>query len=221
MISPSRILIFLCLLCISGNFASAQNPFKKHADVFSSSLKVKPKLFGGLDSRHSFISKREVNIIGLRLGLNYNDRVRFSFGLYFLETPFYRSQILSSGDTITSKLGFAYMAMACEYVLFKTRRWEISVPFYAGLGTTSLIGLDSLTRGPILPLETSVNALYKIFPWIGIGWGVGYRYMFINNRKVPENFNNPIYIISVKLYFGVLYRVIFKKKKSDLMFPSL
>ena len=216
--SRFRCISLIFLIAFAGEFASAQNPFKKHAEIFSSSLKVKPKFFGGFDSRHSFISKRQVNIGGLRMGLNYNDRVRFSFGLYFLETAFYRTQLMSSGDTLTAKLGFAYFAMACEYVLFKTKRWEISVPFYTGLGATSLVGLDSLTQGPILPLEMSVNAVYKIFPWLGIGWGVGYRYMFINNRKVPENFNNPIYILGIRLYFGELYRAIFKKKKTDLKF---
>lgn len=207
-------LVLFALLGSMPLISRGQGFFKKHTLLFSESLKKKPKFFAGFDSRHSFISRRQVNIGGVRLGLTYDQRVRFSFGLYFLVTPFFRNQILSNGDTITSKLGFAYFAGACEYVFFKSKRWEISVPFYTGIGGTSLSRRDS-TKGLIIPLESSVNAVYKIWPWLGLGWGVGYRFMLVNNKKVPENFNNPIYVLGIRLYFGEIYRAVLKKKKPE------
>ena len=58
----------------------------------------------------------------------------------------------------------------------------------------------------VLFYEPYSVGLYKPIPWIGVGFGVGYRLVFVGNNSLAENLNSPIYVFKVKLLAGVLYR---------------
>lgn len=56
--------------------------------------------------------------------------------------------------------------------------------------------------------ETGVSGDYKLFSWLGIGMGAGYRLMLIDNKAIDENFNSIIYVLKVKLFLSEIYKAV-------------
>lgn len=182
-------------------------------------MTFKPKLLLGFDNRNSFIGDTKVKVIGLRIGKEYNERFRMAIGFYNTTDVITEQKITqnnSKNDTIVSKVGLGYLSFTADYVFYYTRKWELSVPIQLGLGSgrrTQLIN-DSLLKDKtqskvIMPIEIGVSAVYKIRPWVGVGAGLGSRFSLLNTSE----FNGPFYSIGIKIYFGVLYRKVFPKKK--------
>ena len=44
--------------------------------------------------------------------------------------------------------------------------------------------------------------MYYVFPFLGVGAGIGYRIMLINNPYINEEFTAPIYNFKVKIVFS-------------------
>ena len=84
-----------------------------------------PKLMVELDSRRSFISNRDNQILGGRIGFNFDQNIAVGFGLYALASRFDKSFTLTNEiggiDTIRSRLKFAYISMWAEYILLVTK----------------------------------------------------------------------------------------------------
>jgi hypothetical protein len=179
-------------------------------------MRQAPKLLLGMDSRHSFISARDVKVMGLRVGLDFDSRARMGFGVYVLASEFHRT-FLPTGqpgrtDTIhNAKLQFTYLSAYFEYVVLMTKRWECSVPIHIGIGD---VGFQQLPEEPktVLLAEGTVLAHYKIFPFFGLGGGVGYRQMIAGGELIRENFNSPTYSFGLKFWLGYLYEKLIKKQ---------
>ena len=116
------------------------------------------------------------------------------------------------GDTATLK--FNYIAYFVEYVFYKRRRWEFSIPLQIGIGSSryeytdqnsSLIQLD---RKTVVLYEPAITGHYKITKWFGVGMGAGFRIMLVNNKALDKKFNSPIYILKAKIFLGDIYRAI-------------
>ena len=170
----------------------------------------KPKFLIGLDSRRSFIENREVRIFGARVGVDFDHRWRVGIGFYSLLGD-NRGTYTINQDTVLGRINFSYVAWFFEYVFYRHKRWEFSIPGYVGTGTSRLETADSLTRKGVGVSELSVQGHFKVFRWIGVGAGVGYRYLFIPNKQIDQNFNNFIYNFKVRIWIGPIYRAIFKK----------
>ncbi|MBY0425342.1 MAG: hypothetical protein K2Q22_06880, partial [Cytophagales bacterium] len=120
------------------------------------------------------------------------------------------------------------------YVVFQRRRWEISIPLQLGLGqatyqthvTTTFTDprthekVERSFNRPdennlIFLGELSVNAHYKIFTWLGIGVGFGYRRLFNDNDnpKIASTFDYPIWLWKVKIFPFELKNVFKGKSK--------
>ena len=63
-------------------------------------------------------------------------------------------------------------------------------------------------------LEVSMLAEYRLLRWLGLGAGVGYRQMLTSDAILRKNFNGPLYIVKVKIYFHEVYKMIFKRNKN-------
>jgi hypothetical protein len=177
-------------------------------------LRQAPKMTLCLDSRRSFISASDVKTLGLRTSLDFDKRARLGFGVYFLASSFYHNFIRVDGlgqpDTVRAKLRFTYMTAYFEYVILSTKRWECSVPVHLGIGD---VGFSELNEEPktVLLTEATVLASYKIFPFFGLGGGVGFRQILAGGNPIRENFNSPTYSFGLKFWFGYLYERYIKK----------
>ncbi|MCI5057266.1 MAG: hypothetical protein MRY83_14220, partial [Flavobacteriales bacterium] len=57
---------------------------------------------------------------------------------------------------------------------------------------------------------------YKFVPFLGLGVGLGYRFLLPNSNKIDDarqirrTFNAPFYYLHLKLHFGELFKCLFK-----------
>lgn len=195
--------ILFSLCCARPASAQGLNKPADLAEAFQSS----PRLILGFDSRRSFISRRDVRIFGVRAGLNFDDKARAGWGIYFLASPFRRTFEVPNPatmelDTIDSQLSFVYMSVWFEYVLLTTKRWELSAPLHLGLGTIDFPGVPNLSGTNVLLTELVAQGHYKIFPFVGLGAGVGFRKILLGGQSIRNNFDAPIYKFSVKVWLS-------------------
>lgn len=197
-------------------------------DTIKACMHKKPKLVFKFDNRYSFVSNNSARIRGLKLGIDFGDKVRFGAGWHSLESSVVGEYPVDSMgiiiDTVPSFLRMSYVGFFAEYVLYRTKKWEFSIPVQFGLGNSryDIGGLSKmfpfmnkdqqLLKKTVLIYETNIEGHYKIIPYVGVGAGMGYRLMLINNNLISENFNSPIFIFKLKIFLGEIYRGVFRKK---------
>lgn len=201
------------------------NSYFSHAQLFDTiaeSFNHKPKLVFKFDTRNSFITAQKAKIFGIKLGLNYNETVKLGIGFNSLLTDIYTDVQMKYGaneiDTV-ARLSFFYVSPYFEYVFYRNKKWEHSIPIQIGFGSS---GYKYRNRAgtlikenyePVVLYEPSMTTQYKFLSWAGIGLGLGYRVMLLKNRDTNVNFNSPIYVLKLNLFPGNLYKTISSKKK--------
>ncbi|HBX50160.1 MAG: hypothetical protein A2275_11700 [Bacteroidetes bacterium RIFOXYA12_FULL_35_11] len=193
-------------------------------DSLKSFVSHKPRVAFRFDSKTTFISNSGVSIWGLNLGLDFNKKLKSGIGFYFLRSRLHKNQLISreflSDTTVNSRLFVYYGGIFAEYVFFQNKKWEMSFPLQVGFGNSwyryDVSGrLYDRDKHFIALYEANISAQYKILWWLGVGAGIGYRLMIVNNKAIEENFNAPIYTIKTKFFFGDIYRKYFPKKKME------
>ncbi|MEM6271128.1 MAG: hypothetical protein AAF998_16945 [Bacteroidota bacterium] len=209
-----RLVIILWFLGNVGMGISAQGLTRPKE--LPAAFRSTPKVLVGFDSKRSFIDNRDVRIFGVRAGLEFDRKVGVGFGIYFLRSPFVRNFIEPADgggvDTIRSNLRFGYVSAWFEYMIYASRRWEVSVPLTLGFGEAEFSGFEERTYTQILLLEASLEAQYKIFPWLGLGAGVGYRQPITGERSIRTIIDAPIYRFGIRVFLGYFWNLITGKE---------
>jgi hypothetical protein len=203
-------------------------------DSIAKHFEVKPKFSVRLDSRNSFISSQNAKIIGLKIGWEYNNAVKIGIGYNRLNskisyTKYYFNDEINRYDTLQSFLKFEYLSPFFEYVFFKNNKWEHAIPVQIGIGNSRYEYVDA--KGiihyenfrPVILYEPLMTTQYKIFPWIGVGTGVGYRLILVGNKQINKNLNSPIYTLRLMVFLGDLYKDLkkfFVPNKDDNKMPQ-
>ena len=210
----ATLVLWMCLTAIAAK-AQLLNPPRDIPAAFRQS----PKLLVGLDSRRSFVSGRDVKVMGVRVGLDFEKRARVGFGVYTLASEFNRNFIRTDFfgivDTIQAQLRFNYLTAYFEYVLLTTKHWEVSLPLHIGIGDVSFTKINQDPKSFLLG-EMMVLANYKIFPFLGLAAGVGYRQILLGGYAIRDNFDAPSYSFGIKFWAGYLVDKIIKKKKEPV-----
>lgn len=193
-------------------------------DSLRSSVKKKTRIDFRLDSRNTFITNRNTQVFGIKLGVSFGKQLKVGGGFNTLK-DFRSSHIYFPSesnpaklDTVDYVLKLDYLCYYIEYVFYKTRKWEISVPVQLGFGNTRheynyRSKLNVLNKKHILLYEPSMSCKYRFFPWIGVGAEIGYRVVLGNTRVTRRDlkFAAPTYGFSLLIYYSELYRSIFPK----------
>lgn len=212
-------LFFSFLLILSSFFSHAQL-----LDSLTSYLKHKPRITFRFDSKTSFISSSSVSIWGANLGLDFHKKLKTGLGYYFLFSDYEKNTIVSrenkSDTLVNTRLRFDYGGIFFEYIFYSNEKWEMSFPLHFGFGISRYkYNIDEFTyqkdKRFMALYEANISAQYKIVYWFGVGAGIGYRLMLINNNAMDDNFNAPIYAVKVNIFFGDLYRKYFPKKAGE------
>lgn len=208
-----RLLLVMCfwtLCCVNSN-AQLISSLKKE-------FQQKPKFSLRFDTRNSFISNKAAKIRGIKFGLDYGKDVTVGMSFNWLDKKFSTTKEVKVGaDTLEANLDFGYLGFYFEYTFFRTEHWEISIPVQLGFGSTYFAYKDGndkqkrLSQKPIIVYEPSMTADYRFWRYLGVGAGVGYRLMLVNNKDIEGNFNSPIYVLKLKVYLGDIYKDVFKK----------
>lgn len=195
--------------------AQTSEPF---IDSIINSFNYPPRLDLRLDARTSFITNNPARIVGVKLGVDFNDKVKVGIGYNWLRSTILNNEYINKGlgrTEIYTRLVLRYFSPYFEYTYHNSPKLELSIPVMIGLGTSHYTPLnvqDSpfYTSNPrmVVFYEPSSTGLYKPIKWFGIGFGIGYRLVFVGNRGLNQNFNSPIYVLRAKLLLGEIYRSI-------------
>ncbi|WP_215135898.1 hypothetical protein [Hymenobacter sp. ISL-91] len=169
-----------------------------------------------IDQRFSIINGKVAGINGLRGGIEWRGRWRAGLGFYRLSGGLRTRQALPEGlpPGTRDEIRFRYVAGYGEYVFIGNRRWELSAPLQIGAGfyyTRFFLpngNTERSARRVIYLVEPSVAAHYRIFRWVGIGAGTGYRQVFASGQQPKDQISGYIFFARAKLFLGDLYKVV-------------
>jgi hypothetical protein len=174
---------------------------------------VPVKFVFNFDARYTLFRNDPVRIGGIKAGLEFKKHFRAGIGLYGLNAPVITSFIPTPDQPVSaSEMKFRYAAVYGEWVLLKNKRWEVSLPLQLGYGKiqTKYLGaghtLLQTDRRKIWLAEPAIAGHYKIYSWVGVGAGAGYRQALNPGSKSIRELNAPVYSLKAKIFLGDLYR---------------
>lgn len=215
----TKILSWLCIWLLVFRVSFCQN----------SKAAFKPKFNIGFDNKNSFIGSKTVRFNGFLVTLQIGYKTRLGMGYYALSKNSRFTDITSQNgiDTLITVRNFRYYSMEYHYILLNTAHWEFYFPFEVGIGGVSTINTSNrspaITRMlPAQVINVGTVGYYKLFSFIGLGGGIGYRYVRLGSRPndIADDLTRPTYSIRVKLYFADLINIIFhndiKRKEYEI-----
>lgn len=190
-----------------------------------------PSIDARLESRNSFINHELVSVSGVRLGAAFYRKLRMGGGVSWLKSDIVKkTQLIDENDNlITNKryLKFMYLCYYIDFVFYKTKRWQLSVPIQAGAGCSWLQQRREYYRGNTDPkyfmalYEPGITAQFKVFKWFGFGTDVAYRFALSHTKKTGINLNSPTYSFKIQFWFDQLFFDLFPKHELSKRFgPS-
>jgi hypothetical protein len=207
--------ICLLLLLVPG-YLNAQGTNIRH--------KIAPYFL--YDSYYSFIGNRGADVWGFKAGIEWNQKWRLAAGYNRIQSDIIENKVLpqdelqyAKNDTVKAQLYLRYFPLMAEYVFYTKDPWQLSAPLCLGYGKSYFQYFDKnedrrqIFKHGVLVSDIGINAQYKIIKWVGVGAGVGYRIMLVNNPEIDTKFNSPIFSIRVKLFLGEIVKSLFPESK--------
>lgn len=220
------LLLFLFLF-----FNCTQEVKAQWVDTLKTALRGRKSFDFRFESRNSFVDNERTEIQSLKFGITFGRKLSAGLGYSWLSTPviqkiYVHDPELSKDTLINKSMKLNYVCTYVDFIFYKTKRWQYSVPMQFGIGGISFyhsyreIGYESQKR-TILLYEPGVNVKYKIFSWLGIGANVGYRIVLKNNKYTGNKLNSPIYSAGVLIYWDkILVKLLPNNKKINEWFGS-
>jgi hypothetical protein len=183
-------------------------------------MKYKPSLTADFDSKNTFVTGKGVPIKGFEIGVTYKEKISYMLGLYFLQQPVYGRSTLYKGTTreasYNTQVYINYISLIAEYSVLRNHKWNIYMPLQVGVGNVRKYYYDTVSlklahRSPIVPIELSFTGNYRVWKFIGLSGGLGYRRALGGRLIRDEDFNGITYSLGIKIWFGDMCRWIAPK----------
>jgi hypothetical protein len=209
----------ICLLA----FSLKGNCQAQLMDTISYSLSKKPKFFMTLASFNTFIDGQYANIGGIRMGLNYNQRVRFGIGYFYLANNDIVTALHITDSvqdyTTSGQLYLKFVSLSAGYYFFNKYPWQCGlIPFQIGFGRAKYgyisrpERIKTYTKTETLILyQPEISFQYNVFRWIGAGMSTGYRFILYRSEKATKNLNAITFSIDVRLSLDEIYKIFFEQ----------
>jgi len=194
-------------------------------DTIKYSLTQAPHLFFKFDSRYSFIDNSSAKMLGVKVGLNYGNRLNLGIGYNqlspkttgFDETVYYMNQA-GRIESTTKELKLFYISVDVEYIFYTPKHWQLSMPLKIGVGDNyykyTIQGVDKRVEESLnFVYEPTISIEYKPIRFIGVGADVGYRFMVNEHRKLNQKFTSYIIGFKFLIYYSEIYKYFFPKSK--------
>jgi hypothetical protein len=174
----------------------------------------KARFIVNFDARRQEVLGDVVKFYGLRFGIQRRWNI-YAIGLYGLGTPFEERGIEVADlrkDSLDVRTSMNYLSGTYERILLDTRKWQVSVPFMAGIGNSPLDVKDStgvyrrFKDYRVVPLETGLRASYKVLFWLYLQGGVGYRKVLGPSPLVDKKYTGVTWNYGLSIKFGKIYR---------------
>jgi hypothetical protein len=191
-------------------------------DTLKTALHDKPKPLVGFGGRNAFVQNSRADIWGINAGVSFHKRVRIGLGYNFMSSdltqPIRLSDQAGTSQSVLMHMKLRYVSAYFEYVYFKNKHWEFSIPLQLGVGNSKYIysfqGINyEKDNQPIALYEPMVQTDYYIFSWLGVEADVGLRLMIKNNNAIGKNFNSPMYAFGMFIAWDQLYKTLFPNTK--------
>ena len=216
--STSKNILWLSVfLLFLSDAAQAQYQLR---DTLREAFSQRPKMFFQIDSYNSFVRSRKANALGFKTGFDFGKKLRLGMGFSVLSTDAV-DKIVVEKDTFRAEIKSSYFTSGIEYVLYRKGPWQITFPAHVGLGSSYYEYPDGKKRDNqaykhnIILFEPAITGHYKIVKWVGVGFGVGYRIMLLNNPDIPDKLSSPLYVLRLKIFLDEVYHSIFPKKEES------
>jgi hypothetical protein len=161
---------------------------------------------------------------GIRLGVAFQRKLRVGGGVSWLKTELGSRQLIvnDAGEeqSVIKYPKFVYFCLYADFVFYKTKRWQLSVPIQIGTGygwSQNDRGYDLASKSPkyfLALYEPGITVQFKVFKWFGLGADVAYRFAANHRKKTDVNLNSPTYSFKLLFWFDQLYFDLFPN--SDL-----
>lgn len=200
-------------------------------DTLQSLFKQPYSIDARLESRNGFIDNQLTSVTGARLGFAFKRKLRLGCGISWLKTQgsgwlqsdvkrdFYYTNSLGKTDTVTKYLKLAYFCLYADFVFYKTKRWQLSVPIQIGMGGIWYHPekLYTFRRGDhksfLFLYEPGITIQYKVFQWAGLGTDVAYRFAIQDRDKSGKRLSSPSLTFKLLLWFDQLFFQLFPKSE--------
>ena len=157
------------------------------------------------------------------MGAEYRRIHRAGLGIYFLNTRLFDTDFDLPIEADRLEYDFRYASVFYERVLYFNRKWETGATLHLGGGK---IGVDVQSRDnpneqvhhghiDFSTAELSAYADYNILYWLGVGAGVGYRFVAGATPDLRKDFSSPIFVAHIQLKFLKLARSYFDESVKD------
>jgi hypothetical protein len=218
-------LVFILALC-SPTMIFGNGYHLLESDTPLVGFKGKPKIFFTFEKTASFVGGRAATTNEIKLGLDFKRKLRLGIGFGRLVSDVVVekdvvSEATGMDTTVPAKLYLSFFSVNSEYVFYDSKRWQLSAPAAIGIGSSyfqffnknekGLAFEDRTDEGTVLVVNAGGVATYRILRWFGLSAGLGYRFGVVNNDKVLESFNSPVYSFRVRIFFGEIYKMVFPR----------
>ncbi len=206
-------LVFLCFFVLQSQ--------AQFMDTIRDSFRGKKSLMIRYESRNSFVDHLRTEVTAIKVGVNFGRKISLGAGYSWLTSSVFDQILIADPERgfnsyVQSRLQLGYFCISAEYVFYKSRRWQYSIPMQFGVGSAKwkyqyLTNKYEYDKTVIALYEPGVNVRFKVFSWLGIGGNVGYRLMLKNNKKLSSKFNSPLYSFGILIYWDEVARFVFPK----------
>lgn len=197
-----------CLLMLCGSvFSQVLSPIQVRAidslglQLHTDSLHIfrfqKFRPYANIDTRNSFIRNKPINIFGLQLGTQINDKHVVGLGLYKTSTQVRDRTITTKDDkkiNTQRELSLSYFTVFYQYVLLDKRYFEVDIPVELGYGQYQLQLYNQQTgerfsnrKAGMLLCGAGPMLTVKPLRWIGVSGMAGYRLTYEGSPNINLN----------------------------------
>ena len=171
-------------------------------DSISKNINGKPGFFIKLDTRGSFVSNRHVRINGIKGGLCFNEKLKMGLGYNWLKSNY---QPIYNAENVN--LVSHNVSTFVDYVFIDKNAFEFNANIQIAMGNIQYQqNKIRLVNSFAFFYEQSITAEYRVLKYLGLGFGLGYRFVVYNKTAINEKLSAPVYIARLKLYFGDIYK---------------
>ena len=216
-IKSGLLFLFFCLTNLQSTYSS------DYPNPLFGKDKIKVKPFFQFDSYYSFIGYERADVFGFKGGVEVNQKWRFGAGYNKIKSDIVEWKLLPqeerpyspTGNIVKSQLYLNYYPLLAEYVFYNKDPWQVSLPFTIGYGNSYFSYYDKdnnqrkIFNRSIAVTEFGVTGQIKVFTWMGVGAGVGYRYLLLKNPEIETQVSSLVYSVRIKIFPGAIIKTFF------------
>ncbi len=188
-------------------------------DSIKNAMKEKPRFVLSFHNRNTFVKADEVKLYGLQAGLDYSEHIKFFIALYGFSNESKKWLVNSEvfeADSVLKATSLSYISFGVEHSFYQKGRLTLRTPVQIGIGSVTN---DHFSDGELLlrdmdvviPIESGINAYFKLIDWLILKSGVGYR-INLGNSEVLK-MSSPYYNLGISIAVIPLYHRVFNMDK--------